>query len=350
MHGHGVGVSSAPGLRVAIVGCGLIGRKRAAVLDRDRLVTCFDPVAAAAEALAEEYGGEAAGSLEEALARQPDVVVVATPHDRLASAAEAALDAGAHVLVEKPAGISGTEIEGLAAAAERSGRLVKVGFNHRFAPAIAAAVTAARSGAHGEVMFARARYGHGGRLGYENEWRLDPAISGGGELVDQGMHLIDIFGWLLGPLPVHSAMLRRQFWAGRVEDNAVFTLAEAGAASGPWASAHVTWTEWKNMFSLEITCREAKFVVDGLAGSYGPPRLTIHRMLPEMGPPEPEVIDYPAGDVSWAAEWEHFRSAIEVGDGRALLGDLAAARYAWRCVERAYELSGFPLDEAAANA
>jgi hypothetical protein len=95
------------------------------------------------------------------------------------------------------------------------------------------------------------------------------------------------------------------------------------------------------MFSLEIYCRTGKLQVDGLARSYGPQRLTIHAMSPELGPPETEEVDFPAEDVSWAKEWAHLREAIVGGDARELLGDLADARYAWTCVERAYELNGW---------
>jgi predicted dehydrogenase len=332
-----------PALRVGIVGCGLIGDKRAAVLGDGELIGCFDPDSERAAALAAAHGTEPAAAVEELLERSPDVVVVATPHDRLAALAIQALQAGAHVLVEKPAGIGVAQIDEVAAAAGEAGRLVKVGFNHRFHPAIERAVAEARSGRFGDVMFARARYGHGGRPGYEKEWRMRPEVSGGGELIDQGMHLLDIFHWLLGPLPVSAALLRTQFWEAPVEDNAVLILAEPGERSGSWATAHVTWTEWKNMFSLEIYCRTGKLQVDGLARSYGPQRLMIHAMSPELGPPETEEIDFPAEDVSWANEWAHFREAILAGSRSELLGDLADARYAWTCVERAYELNGWEL-------
>ena len=330
-------------LKVAIVGCGLIGRKRAeALADGDELVAVYDVAPEPAEALAADFpGATAEASLDALLAREPDVVVVATIHNTLTPIATEALAAGAHVLVEKPAGISVAEVDSLTEAAKRAGRLVKVGFNHRFHPAIERAVTEAHSGRFGDLMFARARYGHGGRLGYDKEWRMQPEISGGGELIDQGMHLLDIFHWLAGPLPMHSALLRTQFWDAPVEDNAVLTIADPTGRDRPWATAHVTWTEWKNLFSLEIYCRTGKLQVDGLAKSYGPQKLTIYTMLPELGPPETEVIEYPPEDVSWSAEWKHFREAIVAGDGRDLRGDLESARYAWACVERAYELNGW---------
>jgi predicted dehydrogenase len=325
-------------LRVAIVGCGLIGSKRAAALGSgDALVACYDIDARAADRLARRYNCCACSSPEKLFALAPDVVVVATVHDRLAELAERALAAGAHVLVEKPAAVSAAQVDRLIECQRAGGRLVKVGFNHRFHPAPARAAAEVHAGVHGELMQVRARYGHGGRPGYEREWRADRPRSGGGELVDQGMHLLDLCHWLAGPLPLHSALLRTQFWDADVEDNAALILGEPGVLTGPWAMLHVSWTEWKNLFSLEVYCRTAKLQVDGLGGSYGPERLRIYRMGAELGPPVLEEVLHAEEDVSWRLEWEHFTAAIRAGDGRALSGDLWDARYAWSLVEAAYD-------------
>jgi predicted dehydrogenase len=325
-------------LRVGVVGCGLIGARRAAALAAagDEPIACHDVDARATMRLAERHGCRACATVEELLDREPQIVVVATVHDRLAELAERALQAGAHVLVEKPAGLSGAEIDRLIECQRASGRLVKVGFNHRFHPGLARVAEEVRSARHGELMHLRARYGHGGRPGYEREWRADPARAGGGELVDQGMHLLDLCHWLAGPLPLHSALLRTEFWDAPVEDNAALILGEPGTRGGPWALLHVSWTEWKNLFSLEVFCRTAKLQVDGLAGSYGAQRLRIYRMRPELGPPRLEEFSYPDDDGSWTAEWEHFAGAVRAADGRALLGDLHSARYAWAQVEAAH--------------
>ncbi len=324
-------------LRVAIVGCGRIGAKRAQALgSSDTLVGCYDIDSRAAASLAARHRCLACATAEELLALAPQVVVVATVHDRLAELTERALAGGAHVLVEKPAGISTAQVERLIDCQRASGRLVKVGFNHRFHPALARTWQEVRCGGHGALMHLRARYGHGGRPGYEREWRADPARAGGGELVDQGMHLLDLSHWLAGPLPLHSALLRTQFWETQVEDNAALILGDAGLREGPWAMLHVSWTEWKNLFSLEVYCRDAKLEVDGLVNSYGRQRLRIYRMGPDLGPPEREEIVYSSEDLSWRKEWEHFAGAIESGDGRSLLGSLVDARYAWSQVEAAY--------------
>ena len=325
------------GLRVAIIGCGLIGAKRAAALaPDDQLLACYDVNERAALGLSQQYGARACANVDELLATRPDVVIVATVHDQLAGLTERALQAGAHVLVEKPAGVSTAQIDRLIECQRASGQLVKVGFNHRFHPGIARAAEEVHGGDHGELMHLRARYGHGGRLGYEREWRAEPARSGGGELVDQGMHLLDLSHWLAGPLELHSALLRTHFWDTEVEDNAALILGEARSRTGPWAALHVSWTEWKNLFSLEIYCRTAKIQVDGLVRSYGPQRVRIFKMGPQLGPPELEEISYPDEDRSWEREWESFGRAIRAREERLLNGGLNDARYAWGQVEAAY--------------
>ncbi|MHB1582176.1 MAG: Gfo/Idh/MocA family protein [Acidimicrobiales bacterium] len=324
-------------LRVAVVGCGLIGNKRAEALQGDELVGAYDVDHSAAERVTARFGGRVCTDLESVWALRPDVVVVAVVHRDLASLACLALQHGAHVLVEKPGGIGTSEIDHVAAVAVDTGLMVKVGFNHRFHPGIARAVTEARSGAFGPLLFLRARYGHGGRLGYESEWRADPAVAGGGEIVDQGMHLLDLSHWLMGDLPVHAALLRTHYWRAPVDDNALIVLGSPGGIGdrSPWAVLHASWTEWKNMFSLEITCERAKWAVDGLARSYGPQELRVYRMRPELGPPDVEHVRYPERDDSWEREWAHFAGAVRSGGSPPLLGDLVSARYAWACIEAA---------------
>jgi predicted dehydrogenase len=337
------------GLRVAIAGCGLIGVKRAAALPAgDRLLACYDINPHASQKLADRFGCESCATFDDLLRCAADVVIVATTHDELARLAEQALEAGAHVLVEKPAGMSVAQVDRLSERARSGGRLVKVGFNHRFHPALARAAEEAHSGRYGELLYLRGRYGHGGRPGYDREWRADPERSGGGELIDQGMHLLDLTHWLAGPLSLHSALLRTHFWDTPVEDNAALILGEPRSRTAPWAMLHVSWTEWKNHFSLEVYCRTAKIQVDGLVGSYGPQRLRIYRMRPELGPPEVEEVSYPDEDRSWEREWASFAQAIDASDACLLNGDLGDARYAWQQIESAYASGPYgPMREAA---
>jgi predicted dehydrogenase len=235
------------------------------------------------------------------------------------------------VLAEKPAGRTSAEVEAVAAAAAKHERIVKTGFNHRFHPAFQTARDVADSGVLGPLMFIRARYGHGGRVGYEKEWRAQPDISGGGELIDQGSHLIDLSRWFLGDLTVDYAAVPTLFWDMKADDNCFMALRNA---EGRLAWLHASWTEWKNTFSFEIFGRDGKLVIDGLGGSYGLERLTHYRMLPELGPPETETFEYPGEDVSWRAEFEDFAAAIR--DGRRPCGDIADAAASMAIVDDIY--------------
>ncbi|HWB97871.1 MAG TPA: Gfo/Idh/MocA family oxidoreductase, partial [Bryobacteraceae bacterium] len=298
-------------MRVAIVGCGLIGQKRASVLGHCRLTVCCDTDPGRAEALARKAPGAIAVTDWRNAVTRPDIdlVIVATPHVLLACIAAEAAAAGKHVLLEKPGARRATELEPVAEAAARSGALVHVGFNHRFHRAFQKAREIFASGALGELMFIRGRYGHGGRPGYEKEWRAQPERSGGGELVDQGVHLIDLSRWFLGDFVDVKGRTRTYFWDMPVEDNGFLLLETAG---GQVAFLHATWTEWKNLFSFEIYGRTGKLEISGLGGSYGVERLTFYRMTPEMGPPETTAWEYPMADNSWEVEFAAFLEEIRL--------------------------------------
>jgi predicted dehydrogenase len=121
-----------------------------------------------------------------------------------------------------------------------------------------------------------------------------------------------------------------------VDDNAFMILRTAKQQT---AFLHVTCTEWKNLFSFEIYGRTGKLHVEGLGGSYGVERLSYYRMLPEMGPPETTIWEYPRGDRSWAEEYEEFTEDIRLGRQPAASLDDAVA--ALTVVERIYAASGF---------
>ena len=262
-----------------------------------------------------------------------DLVVVSTPHDRLAEVAGAALRAGRHVLCEKPLGRDLAEVEGVAAAAREAGRVLRAGYNHRFHPAVEGVRREVEGGGLGPLMFARGRYGHGGRPGYDREWRSDPAVSGGGELLDQGAHLVDLFLWILDTdFDSVSAETVTAFWDMPVEDNAFALLRAAG---GPVASLHVSWTQWRNLFSLEVFGRRGYAIAEGLGGSYGEERLVIGRRPAEGGAPTERVRRFRGADRSWAREWRAFVDAVE---GRPAAGaDGEAAARTMRHLRRIYD-------------
>ena len=249
----------------------------------------------------------------------------------LAPIACEAAAAGKHVLIEKPGARCAAELDSVAEAARRTGALVRIGFNHRYHRAFRKAREIFDSGALGEMMFIRGRYGHGGRLGYEKEWRADPKISGGGELIDQGTHLIDLSRWFLGEFTAVRGRAHTYFWNMPVEDNG-FLLLET--ARGRVAFLHASWTEWKNLFSFEIAGRRGKLEISGLGGSYGVERLTWYKMSPEMGAPETLAWEYPMADNSWEAEWSDFREDIRLN--RQPVPGIADAQASLRVIEQVY--------------
>jgi predicted dehydrogenase len=324
-------------MNAAIIGCGLIGQKRANALNGSRLVACADIDSARAHRLAGSFTGvEPSNDWHKVVTRQDvDIVIVATSHDRLAEITGASVEAGKHVLVEKPAAIHSSELDDIIRIAARNKVRVRVGFNHRYHRAFRKARELYEKGDLGDLMFLRARYGHGGRLGYENEWRAHKQISGGGELIDQGMHLIDLARWFLGDFVEVQGFAATYYWNMNVDDNSFLMLK---TASKQVAFLHASCTEWKNLFSFEIYGKKGKLEISGLGGSYGVECLAFYRMLPEMGPPETTIWEYPMPDDSWSIEFEEFLQDIDLN--REPAAGLIDAQKALRIVEQIYQVSG----------
>lgn len=323
---------------VGIVGCGLIGQKRAKALGHgNQLVACADLDVERAESLARKNGAKVFRDWRELVwAPAVDVVIVATLHDSLAEITRTAAEAGKHVLVEKPAARNAAELGPVMEAAAKYGVKVHVGFNHRYHRSLRKAKEIVNSGVLGELMFVRARYGHGARLGYDKEWRANPALSGGGELIDQGPHLIDLSRWFLGEITEVQGFAHTYFWDMPVDDNGFMLLKTAKKQA---AFLHASCTEWKNLFSMEIYGKLGKLDLSGLGGSYGVEKITWYRMLPEMGPPETTSWEYPMGDDSWAVEMAEFFEDIRLD--REPSAGLSDAQAALKVIESIYRESGY---------
>ncbi len=324
--------------KVAIVGCGLIGQKRSKALAGARLVVCGDTSMERAQKLAGQVPGCIASDQwqDVVTSLDVDIVIIATPHKMLAEISRVAIASGKHVLVEKPAARHVSELGDLVELAKEQATLVRVGFNHRYHRAFRKAREIVDSGTLGPLMFLRARYGHGGRIGYDKEWRAEPEISGGGELIDQGTHLIDLARWFLGDFVEVDGYAHTYFWDMPVDDNAFMLLK---TAQKQVALLHASCTEWKNTFSFELYGRDGKLQIDGLGGSYGVERLAWYKMLPEMGPPETTIWEYPMADNSWEVEMTEFLEDIRLG--RQPAAGLQDAVAALDVVDKVYRGSGY---------
>jgi len=322
--------------KVAIIGCGLIGQKRAKTLGPCQLVAAVDHDLSRAQSLAQQHPGcTAYTDWREAIRRTDvEVVIIATLHNTLAEISLGAAETGKHVLVEKPAGLRAQELTSVIHSAKNTGALIRVGFNHRYHRAFRKARELIHSNELGELMFIRARYGHGGRIGYDKEWRAQPALSGGGELIDQGVHLIDLARSFLGDFVDVSGFAHTYYWDMPVDDNSFLILK---TPKKQVAHLHASCTEWKNTFSFEIYGREGKIDINGLGGSYGIERLSFYKMSAQMGPPETSIWEYPMADDSWDFEFREFMNDIH--ENRQPEVGLSDAQAALKIVEEIYRIS-----------
>ncbi|HPA07583.1 MAG TPA: Gfo/Idh/MocA family oxidoreductase [Methanoregulaceae archaeon] len=320
-------------LKVGIIGCGRIGHKRAESLPQGYLKAVADISEESARRLSCLYAGVDYSRDWRAITRnnEIDMVIVSTTNNSLAEITLAAVESGKHVLVEKPAARNYRELDPVLKAAENNEVKVTIGYNLRFHPSFMKIREIVGDGILGNLMYIRGRYGHGGRLGYEKEWRADPMISGGGELLDQGVHLIDLSRWFLGDIIEVEGEYHTYFWKMPVEDNAFLRLKNK---NGQLAWLHASCTEWKNTFSFEIFLEKGKLQVDGLGGSYGAERLTCYQMLPQMGPPNTTIWEYPFPDPSWKIEFDQFEHIIRTDAEPA--PSLSDAREILKIVDKIY--------------
>ena len=325
-------------LNVAIIGCGLIGKKRAMALsNKFSLISCFDINNVASTKFANDFSAHSCEKIDDIfLNKDIDLVLIATLHDSLADLTMKALNAGKHVLVEKPAGKNYKELEPILNFLKSSKLKVKVGFNHRYHRSFLEAKELVKNKELGELMFIRARYGHGARVGYDKEWRSDPELSGGGELIDQGPHLIDLSRMFLGNFTEIKGHAQTFFWNMPVDDNAFMVLQNQNKQT---AFLQVSCTEWKNMFSFEIYGKKGKIDISGLGGSYGTEKITFYKMLPEMGPPETYSREFPMQDNSWKVELDELYDDI-IKD-RAPAGNINDAYEALKIVNKIYKDSNY---------
>lgn len=322
-------------MRVGIIGAGLQGWRRAPVLKQfpgTEVVIVATAHQETAERLANSLGCQATTNWAEVIEKDLDAVLVCTPPHLHAPISIAAMKTGKHVLCEKPLARSLDEAEEIVKAAQENGVKLKCGFNHRHHPGIQQAREWFDKGNIGELNFLRCRYGICGRPGYEKEWRAKSEIAGGGHLVEQGIHAIDLFRWFLGEFTEVVGFTATRFWdMAPLEDNA-FALFRT--EKGQIASLHSSLTQWKNLFSFEIFGQDGYIVIEGLGGGYGTEKVTLGKRA-LLEPFKEETTEFRGGDRSWYEEWREFVAAIE--EDREPLGNGRDGLEALRLVNAVYQ-------------
>lgn len=303
-------------LGVALIGAGRFGVKRARAIAsnmQSRLLVVADVVPERARAIAAECGCDAERDWRQAVDRNDvNTVVVSTPTQMLSEISLFAIQLGKHTLAEKPFGRTPEEARTLVDAARLSGIRLKAGYNHRYHPGVQRAYEFFSQGVIGRPLFLRCIYGHGGRPGYEREWRAQAELSGGGELYDQGVHALDLLRWFAGEFENVTAMLSTAYWPMAPAEDNVFALLRS--VGGAVAQLHASWTYWKNIFCFEVLGEKGYLRINGLGGSYGVETLCLGvRETPGEVPREQSFV-FPGPDESLVREWEAFAGAILDGD------------------------------------
>ena len=303
-------------MKTAIIGMGRMGTLR-----RDSLEAHPElELAAVCEnrACAGDYGVPCYTDWQELLDKEkPEVVFVCTYNNVIKDIVCAALQRGCHVFAEKPPGRSLEETLEMKQAADNApGKVLKFGFNHRLHNSIIEAKAMLDSGLLGKVVCARGAYGKAGALDFARQWRSNEEQAGGGILLDQGIHMLDLLLFFMGDLNVEWSGFDNLVWKDiALEDNAMAILR---TRDGRRAMFHSSATQWRHLFRLELLCEEGYVTMNGLVTStmsYGEEQVVIgHKDLAQatgrLGMPSEQVY-YFESDQSWEMEMAEFAEAIQ---------------------------------------
>lgn len=330
-------MAGSPPIRIGLIGLGKMGRLRARELSRRddvRLVRGYDPDPGAFQARWPDV--PCADRLEAVLADDVDAVFVCTPNRHTPDTVIAALQAGKHVLAEKPPGCTVADIARIRETeAACPGQKLAFGFNHRFHAGIQEAHRIAASGRLGDILWIRGIYG---KAEVGDAWRCDKDLAGGGILLDQGIHLLDLVRMFLGDIAEVKSMVAAAHWDAPLEDNAFALLRDT---RGRIAQVHSSSTQWKHRFTFEVYLSKGFLSVNGILTSsrrYGDETLTIARRPPEGAPPGPpaEETMYFDEDPSWATEIDAFLRCV-TEDRPVVSGSSEQALKAMQLVHAIYQ-------------
>lgn len=321
-------------MKIGIIGCGLIGRKRALSIDKDDIiVACCDTNKEIGQKFAKDFNCDFFYNYIDLLTNSNcDVIIIAVINKYVKNIVLHSLKMKKHILVEKPFGIN--HQESIEMFNKEKENIVKVGFNHRFHPAIEKAKSLFDSNSIGKLLIIRGYYGHGGRPGMENEWRSSKELCGGGELLDQGVHLIDLSRWFSGDIKKAFGKVITKFWNIEVEDNAFILLQSKNNVD---IQLHVSWTNWKNSFLFELIGTDGYLKITGLGRHYGTETLEFGKRKKEGGVPEIEIFEFNEDDNSWKKEWSNFKSSIY--NKKLLIGNSEDGVKANQIIEAVYKSS-----------
>lgn len=328
-------------LKVGIVGLGKMGkiRFRDAQEHPDLVVTAVCDIDPERE---NEFPGLPFFQEFRTLLRQDlDAVFVCSFNNVVSQVVIEALESGKHVFCEKPPGRSVKDVQRVIEAEQSNpGLKLKYGFNHRYHYAVIEAKEMVESRRFGDILWMRGVYGKCGGIQFENSWRNNSNLAGGGILLDQGIHMVDLFRHFCGEFEDVQSLVTTSFWDIPVEDNAFAILRNN---QNQVALLHSSATQWKHRFTLEI-CLQAGYInINGLLSStrsYGEESLTYAKRQFEdesfaFGKPREETVYFDRDD-SWALEVAEFVKTVREG-APIQYGSSQDALQVMQLIEQIYE-------------
>lgn len=331
-------------IKIGIAGFGKIGKIRADEIAKNnnaQLIAVYDinkPILLDSKI-------KFCDSYEKLLAEDIDAVFVCAFNNVLADYTTLALKAGKHVFCEKPPARTSKELKAVIKTEKESGLVLKYGFNHRYHYSVIEAKKLVESGSMGKLLWLRGVYGKAGSIDYHKNWRNYKKYSGGGILIDQGIHMLDLIRYFSNQnFTKINSFVTTSYWNIKAEDNA-FVIMQSD--KNITAMFHSSATQWKHKFLLEMCFEEGYINLDGILSntrSYAPEKLVVGRREFEditfaMGKPR-ETITWFENDDSWKLEIDEFINAI-LGKSTVQNGTSKDAYETLKLVERIYENSGF---------
>ncbi|MBA57744.1 MAG: oxidoreductase [Gammaproteobacteria bacterium] len=303
-------------LRVGIAGYGVVGKRRRQYIDANPLLrtVAVSDVTFQGNGILED-GTSYFDNYVTLLDQDLDVLFVCLSNDVAATATIGGLERSFHVFCEKPPGRDMNDIASVREVSQRRpNQVLKYGFNHRYHDSIQEALRIIQSRELGEIINLRGVYGKSKLISWgQTTWRTKREKAGGGILLDQGIHMVDLLRLFAGEFKEVHSFISNDFWNKDVEDNAYAILR---TADGKIAMLHSSATSWRHRFELQITLSKGALVLTGILSSsksYGNETLTIsHASHDERGDPKEETICYKV-DPSWAREVEEFTDSVISG-------------------------------------
>jgi len=324
-------------LRVGIAGYGVVGRRRRHYIDlnpRMRTVAVCDAKYATHGVF--EDGVKYYSDYQSLLRQELDVLFVSLPNYLAAEVTVAGLARGLHVFCEKPPGRDLADLARVIEEEQRHPALkLKFGFNHHYHYSVKEARRIVLSGDLGHVINLRGLYGKSKIISFESSWRTRRSEAGGGILLDQGIHMVDLMRMFAGEFDRIQSVVSNSFWRHDVEDNA-YALMQT--KDGIVAMLHSSATQWRHSFRLEITLERGHLTLEGILSgskSYGSETLTIAYTSEDDGGDPREVTTHYERDDSWRDEIAEFADAV-VGDRQIIEGSSFEALRTMELVYRIY--------------